>query len=412
MNIQNYFAVTAEQQELVQWIGDIADRYADGAVEADEHNHLNTELIQALKDANYHTFSVPQEYGGKAISLTDFLLCQERIAQVDAPTAIAIGWHHISMFNLAQSRAWDEAVFADLCRDVVEHGALINRADSEAATGSPSRGGKPQTKATRSGENYILNGRKSFTTMSPMLDYFLISATLEPDGNVADFLIPRTVEGVSIDPVWDMVGMRGTASHNLVLENVMLPAKACVGIRPNITPDQPRKWELSAYMMNIPASYLGIAIAARQHALDFASTYQPNSVNEPIIHLPHIQQKLGQLELELTTARHFMYAVANRWDIEQQHVLSAGKGSLSDYQNWNSPDIAAVKTVAIQAAISVTDQAMRIVGAHSLAMSHPLQRLYRDVRFGLHNPPMDDVTITQLAQRAIRSQATKKIATQ
>lgn len=404
MNIQNYFAVTAEQQELVQWIGDIADQYADGAVEADEHNQLNTELIQALKDAGYHTFSVPTEYGGKSISLTDFLLCQERIAQVDAPTAIAIGWHHISMFNLSQSRAWDEEVFADLCRDVVERGALINRADSEAATGSPSRGGKPQTQATRSGENYVLNGRKSFTTMSPMLDYFLISATLEPDGNVADFLIPRTVEGVSIDPVWDMVGMRGTASHNLVLENVILPAKACVGIRPNVNPNQPRKWELSAYMMNIPASYLGIAIAARQHALDFASTYQPNSVNEPIIHLPHIQQKLGQLELELTTARHFMYAVANRWDREQEHSASTGKESFSDYQNWISPDLAAVKTVAIQAAISVTDQAMRIVGAHSLAMSHPLQRLYRDVRFGLHNPPMDDVTITQLAQRAIRTQ--------
>lgn len=404
MNIQNYFAVTTEQQELVQWIGEIADSYAEGAVQADEHNQLNVELIQALKDAGYHTFSVPQEYGGKSISLTDFLLCQERIAQVDAPTAIAIGWHHISMFNLAQSRTWDEAVFADLCRDVVENGALINRADSEAATGSPSRGGKPQTKATSSGDQYILNGRKSFTTMSPMLDYFLISATLEPDGNVADFLIPRHVEGVSIDPVWDMVGMRGTASHNLVLENVILPAKACVGVRPNPNPDQPRKWELSAYMMNIPASYLGIAIAARQHAIDFASTYQPNSVNQPIIHLPHIQQKLGQLELELTTARHFMYSVAHRWDIEQQHQSSTGKGTDRSYQNWISPDIAAVKTVAIQAAISVTDQAMRIVGAHSLAMSHPLQRLYRDVRFGLHNPPMDDVTITQLAQRAIQSQ--------
>ena len=44
---------------------------------------------------------------------------------------------------------------------------------------------------------------------------------------------------------------------------------------------------------------------------------------------------------------------------------------------------------------------MRIVGAHSLAMSHPLQRMYRDVRFGLHNPPMDDATLRNLAVRAI-----------
>ena len=64
--------------------------------------------------------------------------------------------------------------------------------------------------------------------------------------------------------------------------------------------------------------------------------------------------------------------------------------------------MAAAKSFAVQTAISVVDKALRITGAHGLSMGHPLQRLYRDVRFGLSNPPMDDVTMRLLAQHAIR----------
>jgi len=64
--------------------------------------------------------------------------------------------------------------------------------------------------------------------------------------------------------------------------------------------------------------------------------------------------------------------------------------------------MAAAKSFAVQTAISVVDKALRITGAHGLSLGHPLQRLYRDVRFGLSNPPMDDVTMRLLAQHAIR----------
>jgi alkylation response protein AidB-like acyl-CoA dehydrogenase len=65
------------------------------------------------------------------------------------------------------------------------------------------------------------------------------------------------------------------------------------------------------------------------------------------------------------------------------------------------PSLMAVKHVATNAASKVVDLAMRIVGARSLAMSSPLQRHYRDVRAGLHNPPMDDIVISSLANRAL-----------
>lgn len=65
------------------------------------------------------------------------------------------------------------------------------------------------------------------------------------------------------------------------------------------------------------------------------------------------------------------------------------------------PELGAVKMAITNAAIKVVDLAMRIVGAHSLSLSNPLQPYYRDVRAGLHNPPMDDMTIQLLAKKAI-----------
>nr|WP_249436160.1 acyl-CoA dehydrogenase family protein [Paenibacillus sp. Marseille-Q4541] len=346
-------------------------------------------MIAALLAEGYHTYSIPTEFGGAQISLPLFLMCQEQIATVDGPTALAIGWHHITMFNLAFHRLWKDTTYRALCNDVITAHTLINAADSETATGSPSRGGKPQTKARNTTRGYILSGRKIFTSLSTALTYFIVSATDEDTGEVSEYLIHKDMDGVSIEPTWNMAGMRGTASHDLVLDEVLLPKEALVLHRSQKPAGIP-----NVYLLNIPAVYLGIAQAARNEAAKFAASYQPNSLTHPIIELPHIQQKIGQIELELTTARHFLYSVAERWE----HL---GPSPSEENMRQIAPDLGAAKVFAIQTALSVVDKAMRIVGVHSLSQTSPLQRYYRDVRFGLHNPPMDDVVLQQLAKRLV-----------
>ncbi|HEY2492507.1 MAG TPA: acyl-CoA dehydrogenase family protein [Paenibacillus sp.] len=388
-NIQNWFAVTEKQQHLLKYIGDITDRHTLAVQETDEANGFNEELVSELRTSGYPSFAVPSDFGGQDLSLTELLLCQERIAQVDAPSALAIGWHMTTVLDLTRNNAWDNTTFTTLCKSIVEQGAFVNRAETEAATGSPTRGGKPETRATRTSQGYVLNGRKTFTSLSPALDYFIVSAREETTDAIFEFLIPKETPGLLIDYTWNMLGMRGTASHDLVFSDVFVPLESHVYTRP----DQVNPTKVNPYLLSIPACYLGIALAARQETITFAAQYQPNSLSHPIIQLPHIQQSMGQIELELSAARHYMYAVAARW--EQDNATHP------DNHAFASSDLAAVKSFAVNTAISVVDKAMRIVGVHSLSMSHPLQRMYRDVRFGLHNPPMDDVTLRKLAQRAI-----------
>jgi len=265
---------------------------------------------------------------------------------------------------------------------------MINSFASEAATGSPSRGGRPQTVAEPAqGGGWLLTGRKTFSTLSPILDRFLTTASL-PDGTLGEFLV-RVGPGVRIEETWNTMGMRATGSHDVVLEQAFVPADGLMEQTEGREPKK-RSSDGSGWLLHIPACYLGIAYAARDYAISKSLSYKPNSLNgQSIADLPHIQDKIAQMEVDLRTSRTLLYDAAKRWD-EQPDQRAALKNELG-----------LVKYVATNAAVRIVDLAMRIVGGASLSRDMPLERMYRDVRAGLHNPPMDDTVLRNLAHAAI-----------
>lgn len=362
-------------------VGDLAkSRRKQGDEEADFQN----ETLQDLKENNYVTLTLSKEYGGEEVSLYELLLAQERLAIGDGATALSIGWHLGVMMELNDEPLWDEEVYDKLAKEVAKEKKVVNRAASEPATGSPTRGGVPETKAVPTKSGYKLTGRKTFTSMASLLDYYIVSAYVEDRDAVGWFLIDSSKEGIEIDYTWDTVGMRGTGSHDLVLNEVELSPKDLVEIKGD------KKGGPKGWLLHIPAVYLGIAIAARNDAIEFAKGFQPNSLDRPISEVPHIQDKIGEMELKLLQARNFMYSVAEQWDQypERRDVLA--------------PSLGAVKTVATNAANDVVDLAMRIAGGRGLSKSYPFEQYYRDVRAGLHNPPMDDMVIQSMAEAAIK----------
>ncbi len=364
-------------------VSKLADSFQERSEQHDREGSFPYENIEELKKSGYSKLSVPEELGGKGISLYELVLLQERLAQGDGSTALSIGWHLGIVMDTAEKKLWKNGAFEKIAKDIVHHGALLNSAVSEAATGSPIRGGRPQTLAVQEGEHWVLNGRKTFTTMSPVLDYFIVVAAVEKNGEIAQFIVPRETKGLEIVETWDTMAMRGTGSHDILLQNVRVPHDALVQVL-----DQESKKKANGWLLHIPACYMGIALAARNYAVKYANHYKPNSIKGPISELPNIRQLIGEMELKLMSARTFLYSVAERWDqdVEHRYELHA--------------ELAAVKHVVTNTAMEVVDKAMRIVGAQSLYYKNPLQRYYRDVRAGLHNPPMDDAVVSMLAQRA------------
>ncbi|PFG13307.1 acyl-CoA dehydrogenase family protein [Bacillus sp. es.036] len=372
------------QKKLLKMANTLADSFSERADAIDKEGRFPFENFEELKNSGYVALTVPAKFGGKAIDLYEFVMLQERIATGDAATALSIGWHLGLMLEMRDEQTWTDDVFERLSRLVMKENALFNRAASEPATGSPTRGGMPETKATEKDGQWIVNGRKSFTSMAPGLQYALVSAQIGDTGQKGFFLIDMNLSGVKIEEKWDTISMRGTRSDDLVLNDVLLPKDALVE-----GPESPKSKLPKAWLLHIPACYLGVAIAARNEAIAFASTYSPNSLPGPIKEVPEVQRKIGEMELELMRAREMMYSVALRWVSEPEKRSEMG------------PELAAVKHVATNSAANVVDQAMRIVGARALFKDNPMQRHYRDVRAGLHNPPMDDAVISMLAGNAI-----------
>lgn len=370
-------------EERLHVMRTISEKIRETAALIDKSGEFPVEFIEVLKKSGYTSLTVPKRFGGGDLSLLELVQLQEQLATGDGSTALSIGWHMGIIKNLEEKKLWDDSLFESVCKEILK-GALINAAASEAQTGSPTRGGRPGTTAVRKDAKWVMNGRKTFTTMSPVLDYFIVSASIPDSGEVGNFLITRDSKGVSIEETWDSIAMRGTGSHDLILKDVEIPEEHFV------EKFKPASKRANGWLLHIPACYLGIAQAAQTYAINFAKQYSPNSIEGTIAEIPAVRQKIGEMELKLMNVRYFLYGVADRWDQSSEQERDLMK-----------PELGAVKMAVTNASIEVVDLAMRIVGARSLSASNPLQRYYRDVRAGLHNPPMDDMTIEILAKNAL-----------
>ncbi|QOR66619.1 acyl-CoA/acyl-ACP dehydrogenase [Cytobacillus suaedae] len=340
--------------------------------------------LDDLKEANFLALTVPTKFGGYGLNLYEFIQIQEILAQGDGATALSIGWHLGIILETSESCTWDPKLYEWLCKQIVNNKVLINAASSEKATGSPARGGLPTTKATKDGKDWIIKGEKSFTSMAIALDYALVTAQISDTGKKGIFLVDQKRAGVSVEETWDSISMKATKSDDLILDNVRVGQDALL-VEEGAS-NVPKGW-----LLHIPAVYLGIALAARDYAVSFAYDYHPNSLPGPIIEVPEVQRKIGEMELELYKAKEILHSISQKWVSHPEMRVDM------------SHELGAVKHIVTNSANDVVDIAMRIVGARSLSEKNPLQRYFRDVRAGLHNPPADEIVIQQLAQRVIKN---------
>ena len=382
-----HYPRTERQAKFMAMADELAVRAAERASAYDRENSFPFETFEDLHKAGYLALTVPEEFGGCGANALEVALAQERLAHGDGAAALAATMHLGQMGMLAQARAWPPALFERICREVVTEGALINAAASEPNLGSPSRGGLPSTTATRTATGWRLDGRKSWTSLSTALRYAIVMAAIHEEGKTprrGNFLVPMATPGVHIIETWDNLSMRATASHDLLLEAVELPADAVLTSDGPQIPSDPRLWGIVT-----GAVYTGVAAAARDFAVKYARERRPNGMTGPIAELQTVQHRIAEIEILLLQSRSILYGTGEAWlaHPDQHNVLA-----------WQ---LAAAKYLATNNAIKVTDLALRVVGSAGLARTSPLERYFRDVRAGLGHPPMDDAALTQIGQAAL-----------
>ncbi|WP_354680298.1 acyl-CoA dehydrogenase family protein [Macrococcoides caseolyticum] len=347
------------------------------AAEADKKGVLNNQLIDWLIKHEYHMLTLPLEHGGSGCNIKELIIIQSLLAFYDESTALSIGWHLGVVGEVFELKLWPEEMMLQFAHDI-RNGAITNRIVSESEMGSPTRGGRPSTQAVRAGDKYVINGTKTFASMSHRLTHMLVGAYDTEASAMGFYYVPADSAGIEIVDTWDTLGMRATASHDVIFNDVKINERNRVEIN--------KEKHANPWLMHIPAVYLGLAQRALDEAVKFSKTYQPNSLQMTISELPHIQDKLAKMEMLMMQSRHFIYHACDmHLEGKTEHLGLTFQLS---------------KHIIVNNGLEIIDLAMRVLGAKSLERTRILERILRSMRAGLHNPPMDDAVerniVTQL----------------
>ncbi|MBN9332619.1 acyl-CoA dehydrogenase family protein [Devosia sp.] len=207
----------------------VTSTIALGAADRDRASRFEIAPFEALHAAGLLAYGLPAEYGGAGRSIAEVGTIIREVARADASVGLVLSMYFISHVGAARQRHWSADLHQRLVADALKRPALINGAQSEPALGSPMRGGALQTRAERTSSGWRISGHKNFVTGSEGLSWFVVSAQTE-QGQTGSWLVPGGSQ-VSIQKTWNNLGMRATASHDVIFEGVDVPENALIDLR-------------------------------------------------------------------------------------------------------------------------------------------------------------------------------------
>jgi len=366
----------------------LAEEFRPRAAAYDRTGEFPAENYDRMRATGYLAAPVPKELGGLGATLAEMSRAQQALARGCAATALAVNMHLFQVGTTADAFRGGNAAVEPLLKRIAEEGIVIASNGAEAFVVGE---WTPSSTAERRNGGYVINGRKFFCSQAPGASIFRFLARDTETGETLLFGAPRTTPGINIAETWDTTGMRATASHDLVLENVELPETA-IGAR--LAAGEPMRSPLFGNVARwftplMSSVYVGIAEEACEEAYRAIGT-GINSANRDAVLTDML---IGEMEAALLTARSVRDAVADKYDAapaDPQATL---------------PEIVMMKDVVIANCIAVVDKAVEIAGGRAYFRKSQLERLARDVRAGRFHPPSAPISMQMAGQRLREARA-------
>ncbi|MEX3691144.1 acyl-CoA dehydrogenase family protein [Paraburkholderia sp. BR14263] len=362
---------------------------------ADEHDRNATaplEQFRALREAGLLRANIARSDGGFGAGLAVARAIVAEIAYGDPSVALILSMHysqHAMIVHDAREQTgnWPAALAQRLTRASVEGRALVNAAQVEPALGSPSHGGLPDTLARREGASWRITGHKLYVTGAPLLTWInVLARTDEPEPRLGHFLVPREAAGVRIVETWDPLGMRASASHDVVFTDVAIAVDDVVGLRPAHLGVQRDPHATAWYFSLVGTVYDGAARAARDWLLAFLTGRKPAALGgAALATVPIVQESMGRIEMLLAS---------NDW-LLRTHADAIDAGTAPAELS------AVVKHNVVDNAIQAVDMALELAGNHGIARHNPLERHHRNVQCARIHAPSNSLLRTMAARRAL-----------
>lgn len=338
-------------------VAGLAEGFAQRAVQLDEGDEFVAENYAELRGSGLLGAGVPRELGGEGLELEELCEMLGMIARACPSTALAFSMHTHQVAVNAWRFKHQNAPVTPLLEKVARDRVLIlstGGGDWLDSSGEavPEQGG------------FRVNARKPFSSGAPAGDILASSVVVRRAGEVIHFGIPMNSTGISIKPTWRAMGMRNTASHDVVLENVFVPESAVAVRRPQ------GKWHPLFHLISMLALpliysvYVGIAQAARERALELARKRRTDE---------HLLQAVGEMENQSEFAH-----------IAHQSWLAFCKDAQPGPATTSKSMIH--RSLVAQAVLRSVDAAMDVAGGAAFFRSIGLEKLFRDAQAARYHP--------------------------
>jgi len=334
----------------------VKEKVAPLAAETDRTGSFNPEVASLFWDLGLLQIILPEEYGGWPQN-PSFTLCLaiEEIAKACAASALLLIIQAVGSYPLiyAGNREQKKKYFPMLA----DQRNLIGYLVTEPGAGSDVQA--IRTTARRSGENYILNGRKTFATNGSVAGlYTVLAKTGEKE--LSFFMVERNSPGISIGRVEDKCGFRGSDTAEVILEDVSVPEENLLGKE-----GQGFAIAMGDFDMSRPA-VAALALGLAEGALDYTIEYarQRSTFGKPLIQHQAIQFMLAEASTLIEASRGLMEKAALAFDSGSKNTKLA---SMAKY-------------FCSDAAMKITTDMVQVLGGYGYIKDFPIERMFRDAK--------------------------------
>ena len=356
------FDLTDEQRMWKKSVHEFVEKEVrPKAHEVDVTSEFNWDATRKMGPLGLLSLNIPEQYGGSGVDAISAAIAIEEIGWACGSTALAIAAHNGLGTTPIVLFASEELKLKWL--PLVSNGKnkLGSLALTEPNTGSDLQGVK--TKAIKSGDEWIINGAKMWTTNASIAEYIITLVQTAAGGgsrSLSMILVPTNTPGLTIGPAEKKMGLHGSPTHAVTYENVHVPLGNLIGEEGRGL--QQTMTTLDGGRIGIGAISVGLAQAAFEHALAYAK--DRHAFGQPIASFEAIQWMLADAATEIESARMMVYRAA--W--------------LKQEGRPYSKEAAMGKMFATEMAERVCRNAIQIHGGYGYSSEYPVERIYRDAR--------------------------------
>ncbi|MEZ0158924.1 acyl-CoA dehydrogenase [Streptomyces althioticus] len=335
-------------------------KIAPHAAAVDEEARFPREALDALVANDLHAVHVPEEYGGAGADALATVIVIEEVARVCASSSLIPAVNKLGSLPVILSGS--EALKKKYMAPLAKGEGMFSYCLSEPDAGSDAAGMK--TRAVRDGDFWVLNGVKRWITNAGESEFYTVMAVTDPEKRskgISAFVVEKGDPGVSFGAPEKKLGIKGSPTREVYLDNVRIPADRMIGEEG--TGFATAMKTLDHTRITIAAQALGIA----QGALDYAKGYvkERKQFGKPIGDFQGVQFMLADMAMKIEAARQLTYAAAAKSERNDSDLTFQG---------------AAAKCFASDVAMEVTTDAVQLLGGYGYTRDYPVERMMRDAK--------------------------------